>query len=114
MERRDKHHLLNPAKEWTLRPDAKRLRESQGLVPLIDRDVHEEIHRNCPPVPLLGFYALQRTLREFQPHPDTLISIDNLMFAMEAAARHPKAHPVERDLAMLATQAVDLQRAYLR
>lgn len=114
MERRDKHHLLHPAREWSLRPESKRLRESQGLVIAIDRSVHDEIHANCPPVPLLGFHALQRVVREFQPHPDHLISIDNLMFSMEAAARHPKSHPIESDLAMLALQAVDLQRGYLR
>lgn len=114
MERRDRHHLLNPAREWSLRPEGKKLRESQGLIPLIDRDLHETIHRECPPVPLLGFYALQRTVREFQPHPDTLISIDNLMFAIEASGRHPKAHPIERELSSLAIQALDLQRGYLR
>jgi hypothetical protein len=114
MERRDRHHLLNPAKEWSLRPDAKSLRGSQGLVPLIDRELHEQIHRECPAVPLLGFYALQRTLREFQPHPSTLTSVDNLMFAIELSTKHPKAHQVEIDLAMLSVQALDLQRGYLR
>lgn len=113
MERRDHHHLLNPAREWSLRPDARKLRESQGLIPLIDRELHDEIHRHCPPVPLLGFYALQLTLREFQPHPNTLISIDNLMFAIEASGRHPKAHPIESSLSMLVIQAIDLQRAFL-
>lgn len=114
MERRDRHHLLNPAREWTLRPESKKLRESQGLIIPIDRAVHEEIHTNCPPVPLLGFHALRRTVREFQPHPDHLISIDNLMFAIESASRHPSSHRIESELAMLAVQAIDLQRGYLR
>lgn len=111
---RDSHHVLWPRQEYTLRPEAKKLRESQGLVPKIDRSLHDEIHRNCPPVPLLGFHALQRTLREFQPHPDTLISMDNLMFAIEISGKHPKAHDIERELAALAVQAIDLQREFLR
>ena len=111
---RDSHHILNNRVEWTARPEAKKLRESQGLVPKIDRELHDEIHRNCPPVPLLGFYALKRTLREFQPHPDTLISMDNLMFAIEIAGGNPKAHNIEKELASLAVQAIDLQRAFLR
>lgn len=114
MERRDRHHLLNPRLEWTLRPNARKLREAPGLVPVIDRELHEEIHRSCPPIPLLGHHALQTVAREFQPHPDTLVSIDNLLFAIEAAGRHPKAHPVELELSSIAIQAIGLQREYLR
>jgi hypothetical protein len=111
----DRHHILHHRVEWTLRSNAERLRESPPLVPSIPREVHNEIHANCPPVPLLGHHALLRTVASYQPlWGDTMGSMDNLMFAMEQAQQHPRAHPIERDLADLAIQAVDLQRPYIR
>lgn len=111
----DKHHVLHYRQEWTLRPNAERLRESPPLIPEIPREIHNEIHANTPAVPLLGHHALLHTAKFYRPIPyDTLGSMDNLMFAMEEAARHERAHPIERDLAELAIQAVDLQRPYIR
>lgn len=113
MERRDVHHLLFPRQEWSLRPDAKRLRETQGLTVRIDRSLHDEIHRECPPIPLLGFYALQRTIREFYPARDPVASIDNLAEAIDIATRHPRAHRIEQDLAQLTIQAIMLERPFV-
>lgn len=111
----DRHHILHLRQEWTLRSNAERLRESPPLVPEIPRDIHEEIHANVPPVPLLGHHALAHIVKAYEPvRGDTLTSMDNLLFAMEAAARHERAHPIERNLAELAIQAVDLQRPYIR
>lgn len=111
----DRHHILHHKQEWTLREKAELLRESPPLIPSIPREVHNEIHANCPPVPLLGYHALARTLSSYVPlWGDTLGSMDNLMFAMEEAQSHPRAHAIERDLAELAIQAVDLQRPYIR
>lgn len=112
-ERRDVHHLLFPRAEWSLRPDAKRLRETQGMMVRLDRSVHDEIHRECPPVPLLGFYALQRTIREFYPQRDTLATIDSFVEAVDIAAKHPKAHRIERELAQLTIDAVLLERPFV-
>jgi hypothetical protein len=111
----DRHHILHYRQEWTLRPGAEKLRESRPLVPTLPREVHNEIHANCPPVPLLGYHALARTVKLYRPlMGDTLGSMDNLMFAIEEAADHPRSHPIERDLAELAIQAVDLQRPYIK
>ena len=80
----------------------------------MEREVHEELHKNTPGVPLLGYRALQLVNREFIPSDTVLRSIDNLMKAFEIASRHPRAHPIDRDLAMLAVEAVELQRSYVR
>lgn len=111
----DAHHILHHRQEWRLRPDGLRLRENPVLIPVIPREVHNAIHANVPSVPLLGFHALRRVAREFEPVPgDTLTSMENLMDAMEVARRDPRAHPIEKDLAELAIEAVDLQRPYIR
>jgi len=113
MPRQDRHHLLFSRQEWTLRPDAERLRETRTLVPVLDRSLHNEIHATCPPVPLLGYYALRLVATRFEEGNNTLQSMDNLMSAIDVSSRHPRAHQIERDLAQLAIQAIDLQRDYV-
>lgn len=109
----DSHHILFNRQEWTLRQDSERLRETKSLKPLMDRQVHNELHRNCPPVPALGHIALFRVARDFQPSNDTFESMDSLMLSIESAARSPKAHLIERELAALTVRAIDLQRPYI-
>src|SRR4051812_45788791 len=110
---RDKHHVLHHRQEWTLRPEAERLRETRTLMPSIERSVHNEIHATCPPIPLLGYHALRMVNSRFEEGRTTIESMDNLMFAIETSARHPRAHPLELDLADLAIHAIDLQRPLL-
>lgn len=110
----DKHHILNPRQEWTLRPQAEWLREQPTLVPRIDRDIHDVLHRVTPPVPLLGYHALRIVANDFVPGRTTMESIDRLATSIEYAAEHPRAHPLEVDLAELAVNALMLQRNVLR
>lgn len=112
--RADKHHILFNRQEWTLRPDGERLRETKSLMPLMDRDVHNELHRNVPTVPLLGHVALYRVARDFKPTGDTFESMDRLMSAIEAAGRNPKSHPFEREIGALTVRAIDMQRPYIK
>ena len=110
----DKHHILHNRVEWTARPQAASLRESPPLVPLIDRDVHNELHRIAPAVPLLGYYALNRINLLYEPQTSTMASIDSLLSAIDQAGNHRKAHRVERIMADCAIQAIEIQRAILR
>lgn len=110
----DVHHILFNRQEWTLRPDAESLREQTLLKPKMDREIHNELHRNCPPVPLLGYYALFRVHRDFEVGDDTFETIDNLLGAIELANKSPKSHSIERSLGELTIQAIDLQRPYIR
>lgn len=110
----DKHHVLNPRQEWTLRPQAEFLREQPTLVPRIERSIHEVLHRVTPPVPLLGYYALRTVANDFTPGRTTVESIDRLCSSIEYAAEHPRAHPLEFELAELAVNALQLQRNVLR
>lgn len=111
---RDRHHIFNTKLEWEARREAAAIRQSAPLIPTIDRDLHNEIHRLTPPVPLLGYHALKQVLGRYQPQRTTLASIDNVVSAIEYAARHPKAHDIERAQAHLAIEAIILQRDILR
>lgn len=109
-----RHHIMHEGWAWTARPDAKRLRDTQSLIPRIPRDVHNELHAHCPHVPLLGSYALRSINSIFVPTGDTLKDMDEIMSCIERASRNPRAHMVERDLAGLAIEAIDLQRPYIK
>lgn len=110
---RDNHHLLFSRQEWSLRPEAKALRENKSLIVNATRAEHEELHRNCPAVPLLGYSALVRVLCDYEPGNNQLESIENLMRSIDKAGSHPKAHPVEKKLSELTVWALDLQRPFI-
>lgn len=113
MPRTDAHHILHNRQEWTLRPDARRLRDRPTLIPRIERSIHNEIHATCPAVPPLGYYALRLVAERFHEGKDTLSSMDNLMAAIEVSSRHPRAHQIEKDMAQLSIHAIELQRPIL-
>ena len=110
----DRHHILFDRMSWNNRPEARSLRAYPMLIPKIYRRSHEDLHANTPVVPVLGYHALQRIIKGFECGSDTMSSIDNLLFAMEEANRHPKAHPLERSLSHIAMQAIELQRPFIQ
>jgi len=114
MRARSRHHILHARQEWTLRPEGEYLREQPTLIPLLEQDIHNVLHRKNPAVPLLGFYALRQVANDFRPGADTLESLDNLRFSIYLAGEHPRAHPIERDLAALAIETLTLQHEILR
>lgn len=110
---RDNHHLIFDRVSWTSRPEAKAIRENKSLIVRLDRAEHNELHKHCVAVPLLGYHALMRTNRLFEPQATPLASIENLMGSIEKAVDHPKAHPIERQLGELAVWALDLERPFI-
>lgn len=108
------HHILEEKAEWTSRPESKILRQTPILVPEMYVEWHNELHANCPAVPLLGRYALTQVFNEFTPTKNTLTSLDKLLVAIDHASQHKKAHPVERDLGQLTIRALELQRPFLK
>ena len=112
--RRDRHHIVHNRAEWNLRPAGAMIRREGTLIPEMPRTLHNLIHSECPSVPLLAVHSLERTAQMFRPGRDTLESMDNLMSAIEKSVDHPRAHELERNLAMLAIEAIDLQRPYIQ
>lgn len=108
-----RHHVLHERTAWMSRPDARDLRTTHSLIPNLERDLHDELHFNCPPVPLLGSFALREINQDFYTTNDTNRDIDQLMLLIEKAGKHPRAHPLETRLAGLAVQALYLQRPFI-
>lgn len=111
--RRDNHHIIFNRLEWSLRQDARSIREDPSLIVNMERSLHEEIHATCPAVPLLGHAALQVVRRNWEPDANHLRSMDNLLFAIDSVSIHPRAHYIERAQALLVSQAIELQRPYI-
>lgn len=114
METRDRHHVVFGRQEWSGRPESKAIRSTPSLLVTMDREAHNELHRDCPAVPLLGYHALRRVLNTFEPQRDTMRTIESLMSSIEQAADDPRSHIVERRLAELAVWSIDLQRPYVQ
>jgi len=106
----DKHHLLWPRREWTLRPEARKIRETPSLIHRIDREVHDYIHESTPGVPLLGFYTLRSVLEYFDPVGHPLNDIDWLCLSIDHATKSHPTHPIERDLGGLAIEVLTMQK----
>lgn len=108
------HHIVSSRRLYNVYREGVALREHPSLrLKEMPWPEHTELHENTPLVPFMGYYALCRTVRDYEPGDGLLQSMENLMRSIEGATRHPKAHPLEKDLAMLAVQAVDLQRPYI-
>lgn len=109
----DKDHVLWTEQHWSSNKAANQLRTQSSLIIQLDRDTHEAKHRTVPPVPLLGHYALNKTLRLYEPGSTPIRSIDNLLSAIEVAANAPRAHEIEKYLAELAIWAIELQKPFI-
>lgn len=108
------HHIVSNRQLYSVYQEGIALREHPSLrLREMPWDDHSELHANTPLVPFMGYHALCRTLKYYEPGDNLLGSMENLMTAIEDATKHPRAHPVEKDLAMLAVHAVDLQRPYI-
>lgn len=109
----DRHHVLFNKREWESRPQYKSLRENPGLIIPMDREVHNELHRADSLVPLLGYYGIMAVQREFYRGRTHLETVDNLMFAIEKSKDNPRKSNIEKGLAELALQSLDIQRPFI-
>lgn len=109
----DKHHVLFNKREWEARPQYKDLRNNGGLIVPMEREVHNELHRNVRLVPTLGYYGIMAVQKEFYRGRTHLDTVDNLMFSVEKAMNNERLSKVERGLASLALDAIEAQRPFI-
>jgi hypothetical protein len=109
----DRHHVLFNKREWESRPQYKELRSDSGLIIPMDRDAHNELHRNVGHVPVLGYYGILAVQREFYRGRTHLDTLDNLLFALEGASENDRLTELDKRLAGIALEAVELQKPYI-
>jgi hypothetical protein len=90
------------------------LRRNQWLIPTIDRDVHEEKHRNISLVPVLGRFTLSWVVREFAPvRGDYIASLDELISVIDEATRVQRLPHDERLYAETTLDALERTRPFI-
>lgn len=115
MNKGEAHHVLFSRKIWSSQDESKVLRCNRWLQPRLDTDSHRELHRNLASVPLPDHFMAARVLRLFRPVINNhLETIDNLMFAFDEAARHPRAGSVERQVGHLIIESLEIQLPYIK
>lgn len=113
VKKNNNHHILFSRRQWEAEPLGKRLREDGSLIFNMDMGTHQELHAHVPQVPLLGHHALLGTFNRYNPTYNPTKDIDGLCIAIERSSRHPRAHRLERHLAGLAIEAIQLQKPYI-
>lgn len=75
------------------------------------------INQECSPVPILGYYSLCNTIKEFhelKPTPDPLEGIENLFESLYRAQEHERAFPEEQALIRLVIGSISKQIPAIR
>lgn len=109
----DTHHLVYPRRVHSVYKESAYIREAL-LARDIPRSIHEEIHANTSPIPLLGYHALKRIAGDMQPHYEHVQDgVADYLRAVEEANRHPRCKPMERELGELAIETLLEQMPYI-
>lgn len=109
----NRHHLLHSRVSYESSRTTKALREQESLIFRMPIDAHDELHAQTPPVALIGHYAALGVLGRYNPTFNPTRDIDNLCLAIDKSTRGPQFHQLERDLAGLAIEGVQLQKPYI-
>lgn len=109
----DRHHLLFERNNWDATAPGRTLRATPSLIPKLDREVHEQIHRDIPSIPILGHAAMLAIRMRFNPTGDTLRDMDGFALAYDRATKSPRSHQAERDIAGIAIEQFLKQKAYV-
>lgn len=108
----DRHHIQWTRANYMRLPETRRLRQQPGLIPTIYRDVHEDIHSECEPVPALSRKMASKVLEIYQDYPDNnLRSIDNYLLSVDKAI--DKLDEQDRYIGQLAIMAIEKQIPYI-
>lgn len=111
--RLEDHHLLFDRVSWESRKESRWLRRNTSLIIPLEHDTHKELHKAVPAVPLLGYHALYRTMRDYERGDGYIESLENLQRVIEEAGRSSKAHYIERQIGELAIHVIDLQKPFI-
>jgi hypothetical protein len=104
------HHTMFERVAWQSSNEALRLRNS--IITPMPIGLHQELHRECPPVPLLDHLSLVQAERAYSPSGDTINNIERLLGAFETTTK--RGHVVSRELGLLAMEALELQIPFIQ
>lgn len=110
------HHIIHHGRQWESGEDTKFIRRRSGLIVPMEDDLHRELHRNVPGVPLLDIFMARRVrsimARERMSNP--IDAVDTFCFVVEEAMEHVRTFDTERSVGKAAIEAVRMQLPYIR
>lgn len=110
---RGDHHLLFDRAQWS-RGYAGEIRNHPYMRTPLRWDIHVALHNSISIIPVPDRHTLQRVVGVFEPTPDTLANIDQLIGAIDMASNHNQVHPNDRLLAELTMSALSRQLPFIR
>jgi hypothetical protein len=110
----ERHHSLFPREMWNASKPGKALRASQWLIPRLVHEPHADLHRAIALIPAFDFHMGSRVLSNFTPPRNYLGAIDELMFCIDEATRHPKCQIIERGVGQLAIAALEISKIHVK
>lgn len=114
--RTERHHILFNRKAWSANDELNTLRSDSQLIVPLEHDEHLELHQSISHVPPLSYHIARRALHTFDSYEHTddhLEATERLQRSIEGAARHPRADMIEREIAWLATYALEIQKPFI-
>lgn len=110
-----RHHVQFPRLVHEANKDTKEVRRNHWLIPPLIVLGHIALHDEISVVPVLDRFTAQRVNRDFVPHRgDYIRSVENLMFAIDDALKHPKTRAIEIENAQVAIHALELQLPFIK
>lgn len=106
----NRHHILHSEKAWNADSAGMKLRRQPSLIFEMDREAHKELHQQTPAIPVLSHYAILGTLANYYPTYKPEQDIDSLCKAIEYSVDNPRTHKLERNLAELAIEGIQLEK----
>lgn len=111
----DRHHIFHERVMWHTGKISKKIRQTHEFIPRLEKPVHRHLHDTCPVVPTMGYLAMLRVANGFDlVQGDTLGSLENVMRGVEVVENDNRFPDLERRLAGLMVESLDMQRLVLR
>lgn len=88
----------------------------EELIPPIDPDAHDELHKKISHVPVFTPNLAAKTLKIYRSHrrtADYMIAIDNLLRSVDTALEDGRFDRFERVIGELGMEAIQAQKPYL-
>jgi len=112
---RDDHHTQHTKRVHEVYPVHAAIRENPSMIAHgMARVVHNLLHSELPPVPLLSYHTALRVANRLPRDLDIFEGIDEFSRIVEQSARHPKIKPLEIDIDALAVRVLREQIPYIR
>jgi len=111
----EKHHVLYPKRIWRANKETQDIRSNTWLLPALDSDVHNDLHREVAAVPTPPFNMARFILKEFVPIKDDYVAtVHSLMGTIEEAIHHPRVRTIEYQLGDLIIHSLEAQLPYIK